>query len=107
MIDAQIYKNADGDVFCFEIHNHGEPIVCSAVSALALNVINSINSLTSFTTEDFEYEYDESGYLYFEAYSHQNTTKEKNVALLLNSFWLGIAGIYESYKNQINLTVVD
>ena len=107
MIDAQIYKNTDGDVFSFEIQNHGEPIVCAAVSALALNVINSINSLTSFTTEDFTYEYEDDGYLYFEAYSHQNTTKEKNVALLLNSFWLGIAGIYQSYPDQIKLTVVD
>ena len=107
MIDAQIYKNSDGDVFSFEIQNHGEPVVCSAVSALALNVINSINSLTSFTTEDFHYEYEADGYLYFEAYSHQNTTKDKNVALLLNSFWLGIAGIYQSYPDEINLTVID
>jgi len=104
MINATIYKNSDGDVFSFEIENHGDPIVCSAVSALSLNVINSIDRLTEFTlNEDFEYEINDNGYLYFEALTHHSSTKNSDVAILLNSFRLGILGIYQSYPDQINL----
>ena len=101
MIKVYLYTNTHGDVYAFKAYDHGDAIVCSAVSALALNTVNSIE----FFTEDVftcEYEND-GGYLFFESASAKAGQQKKDVKLLLDSFRLGIDSIADNYEGQIEI----
>lgn len=106
MIKAKVFRNNSGDVYSFKVSNHGDPIVCSAVSILSFNAVNSIISLTSLASEDYYFKQEESGFISFNVVTHKVTTINKDVALLLNSFYLGLKGITESYPKEINLKLI-
>ena len=96
MIVAQLNKNKQGDIIGFSVKNHGESIVCAAVSMLALNTVNSIEA---FTGDDFCCEYDEEGgYLKF-ALTSENTSE--SAAVLLKALDLGLASTLENYPDEI------
>ncbi|MCL1997030.1 MAG: ribosomal-processing cysteine protease Prp [Defluviitaleaceae bacterium] len=99
MIRAKVYKNRNNDVYAFKIKEHGDPIVCAAVSLLSLNTINSVDK---FTQQVFTHSIDNGGFLTFEC---KSDTVDKEAALLLNSLLLGLVGIEESYPMDIKLTV--
>ena len=102
MIQVFVNKNKTGDVYAFRIKDHGRSIVCAAVSILALNAVNSIEAFTSLTEKDYRHRH-KKGYFFFEIPAHKNNTDNKEAALLLNSFLLGIEGIAESYPEDIEL----
>lgn len=103
MITVYIYTNLNGDVFSFKVNDHGIDIVCAAVSALALNTVNSIELLTSETFVcNFE---EDGGFLFLEVPSLKENNLVNDVALLLNSFFLGIKGIKEDYDKDIKLII--
>ena len=106
MIMVYIYLNKKNDVYSFKVNDHGNDIVCAAVSTLALNTVNSIEA---FTAEKFtcNYEEEDGGFLFFESPTLKNNKKHGPVAILLNSFFLGIQGIAEEYPDDIILTVDD
>ena len=73
---------------------HGSDIICSAVSALAINCINSIEQ---FTDDVFTFEQDdESGMLA----CHFDGAISEQSKLLMNSFVLGLEGISKQYGKQ-------
>lgn len=81
-----------------EIHNHGDPVVCSAVSILLLNACNSIEV---FTSADFSFECAETG---GDAVLKVVEFDEDGKAqLLLDSLILGLKSIEESYNNDIKV----
>ena len=94
-------KKRDNDIIGFHIEGHAEyskrrgtDIVCSAVSALAVNCINSIEELTG---DSFSYgKDDDRGMLDFEL------TEEisEQSRLLLKSLFLGLGAISKSYGSQ-------
>jgi len=101
MIKAYVYTNANSDVYGFEIYEHGDKIVCAAVSALSLNAVNSIER---FCDTKFICNWDEKGgFLSLEVPALKANEKIKDVALLLNSFFLGILGIEENYPKDITI----
>ncbi len=101
MIKVKFFKNGNGDIYCFEVLDHGESIVCAGVSALTFNTINSIDKFTScnFSTEIIE----DDGRIVFMCQSLKNGKKDDKVTLLLNSFELGLQGILEEYGKDIEL----
>ncbi len=99
MIKVKFFKNKNNDIFCFEVLDHGQSIVCAGVSALTINTVNSIDA---FTDDKFSVDIDESnGRILFISNGLKNNEKNRDVTLLLNSFELGIQSIYEDYKNDI------
>ncbi len=73
---------------------HGNDIVCAAVSML---VTNTINSIEEFTSDVFEYKEDEKkGRMEFKIISE--VTPETK--LLLKSFFLGLKMIQEAYGKK-------
>ena len=62
MIKVSIYKNDEGKMIGFRLSGHagyaehGQDIVCAAVSAL---VINAMNSIETFSSDTFTYDEDE------------------------------------------------
>ena len=100
MIKVSIYKNDEGKMIGFRLSGHagyaehGQDIVCAAVSAL---VINAMNSIETFSSDTFTYDEDEeSGMVDFKIVSTLSPVSE----LLLNSLLLGIEGIIEGYGQQ-------
>lgn len=106
MIKVYIYRNKAGKIFGYKINDHGDPIVCSAVSALALNTINSIEV---FTDEKYLCDYEEDGgFLSLEISSIKYDHKfDDKVELLINSFVLGVESIKKEYNNDIDIIYRD
>ncbi len=100
MIKVKFFKNRNSDIFCFEVLDHGDSIVCSAVSALTINTVNSIDS---FTDDDFTVDIIEEGRICYISNKLKNNEELRDVTLLLNSFELGINAIADEYKNEINI----
>lgn len=81
-----------------KILNHGDPIVCSAVSILLLNCCNSIEA---FTSADFSFECaKDGGYAVLRIVNFDSHGKAQ---LFLDSLILGLKSIEESYKNEIKV----
>ncbi len=100
MIKVKFFKNRNNDIFCFEVLDHGNSIVCSAVSALTINTVNSIDS---FTDDDFTVDIIEEDRICYVSNKLKNNEKLRDVTLLLNSFELGILSISDEYKNEITI----
>ncbi len=98
MIKVNIIRNNEGRVCGVNITEHGDPIVCSAVSILLLNTRNSIEA---FTKAKFSYECAPDGgdaVLVITAFD-----AEKKAELLMDSLVLGYKSIEESYKDEITV----
>ncbi len=103
MIEVYIYKNKYGNVYGYELKNHADPIVCSAVSVLSLNTANSIEA---FTNEKVICDYDENGgFFHLEVISLKDaiTVDDNPASLLINSFVLGVESIEKEYKKEITV----
>ncbi len=98
MIKVKFFRNRNSDIFCFEVVDHADSKVCSAVSALTINTVNSIEE---FTDEDFTVDIVDEDRICFISNSLKNNKKNRDVTLLLNSLELGLNSIFEEYKNDI------
>jgi len=102
MITITIFKDSDGICRGLSSTGHaeyakaGEDIVCSAVSALTLNVINSIEA---FTDDRFTANVDE-GLVTF-SFTDKDISRES--LLLIDSYILGIKGIVDDYSKYIQI----
>lgn len=101
MILINIYRNNNGEVYGFDAKNHGDAIVCSAVSILTFNTINSIEVFTD-ATGCFNY-CENGGFLTFSIESIKNCNTNKDVALLFNSLVLGLNGIFSEYSQHLKI----
>jgi hypothetical protein len=91
-----IYK--DNEIVGVNVVDHGDPIVCSAVSILMLNCANSIEE---FTNAGFEVELDpDGGNMTLEVTEFDDKGKAK---LLLDSLVLGLRSVAESYDAEIRI----
>ncbi|MCI8632684.1 MAG: ribosomal-processing cysteine protease Prp [Lachnospiraceae bacterium] len=107
MITARLFQNSVNQYYGFLIEGHagygeeGEDIICSAVSALALNTVNSIEKFTAFQP----FCKIQDGYLSCTVSELQfpNSASDidfKDVSLLLNSLALGLESIVQTYGTQ-------
>lgn len=101
MIDVLIVQNLKDEVIGFQMKGHagyaehGQDIVCAAVSVL---VINTINSIEQFTEENFEYQQNEKKDLVtFQIVSSPIGASAK---LLLDSLVLGLSAIESEYGKK-------
>jgi hypothetical protein len=97
MIKVSVLRN-NYKAYGVKILNHGDPIVCSAVSILLLNACNSIEV---FTNANFSFECAEDG---GDAILQViNFDDDGKAQLLLDSLILGLKSIEESYKDDIKV----
>ena len=100
MIKVSAYQNEEGRIkgFCMSGHaeyaDHGEDIICAAVSAL---VINAVNSVETFTEDVFSFEAEEDGGRM--EFMITSDISDKSI-LLMNSLFLGLQGIQDSYGQE-------
>lgn len=98
MINVEFHYDSSGRINGFNISGHagynesGKDIVCSAVSALAINTVNSIEKLTD---DICTVNNDESGSLELKVLTLSNSSE-----LLLNSLYMGIDSIVKSYGSR-------
>lgn len=101
MIVIEIYRNKSDEVYGFKASNHGDEIVCSAVSALTINTINSINCFTDVVGV-YKYKTD-GGFLVFKIDSIKNGNSNKDVNLLFGSMLLGLNSIMNEYSEHLKI----
>lgn len=100
MIRITVFRDTDGLVKGLTYSGHagygeeGQDIICSAVSALTLNMANSVEA---FTDDPFEGHIDEEqgGFSF-----HFTSGISRESKLLMDSLLLGLASIQESYGND-------
>ena len=99
MINAKIVRGHHGKIISFTVENHGESIVCAAVSMLVLNTVNSIEKLTR---DKFTCDYNENGgYLTF---SLTNQTGMSDcINILLEAMALGLISAMAEYPTEIEI----
>ena len=96
MINVSVTRGRQGGVGRLKVHNHGDPIVCAAVSMLVINTVNSIEALTD---EKFTCDYaQEGGFLEI---SFPGETLGHDARLLTDSLMLGLKSISEEYPGNI------
>ncbi|MBS4868755.1 MAG: ribosomal-processing cysteine protease Prp [Eubacterium sp.] len=96
MININVIRNAENKICGVKVLNHGDPIVCSAVSILLLNTCNSIEM---FTSAHFDFDYlPEGGDAVLTVSQFDGEGKAE---LLMESLVLGYKSIEESYKDDI------
>lgn len=101
MIKAEIFRNESGGIYGFSITDHGDSIVCAAVSALSLNTVNSIEN---FTDRDFTCDYDEKGgKLIFNVPFVMEGGFDHDVNLLFQSLLLGLRAVSLDYNDDIEI----
>ncbi|MCD8089907.1 MAG: ribosomal-processing cysteine protease Prp [Clostridiales bacterium] len=100
MLNVTIFKK--DEIICgFEVKNHTDPIVCSAVSVLSQSTVNAIEALTEIGSR-YELDIDEeSGYLYFLIPSLLKGEKNPKADLLLKAFRLSVNCLREEYSDYI------
>ncbi len=96
MIEVAIKRDDKDRISSVSVKNHGDPIVCSAVSILLLNTVNSIEA---FTKALFSFDSAEEGGDSVLTLTHYDS--EGKAELLMNSLVLGYKSIEESYNNEI------
>ncbi len=100
MIQVTVFRDSCKQVRGIEYKGHadyaeyGQDIICSAVSALTLNMANSVEA---FTDDPFEGQVDEEkgGFTF-----HFTGTVSRESKLLMDSLILGITNIRETYGNE-------
>lgn len=103
MIKAYLYRNDKGEIYGLKVYDHGDSIVCAAVSALVINAVNSIEKLTD---EKIDYSYDEEGgFISMELPNVKAGSYNHDCDLLLKSLRLGLLSVKADYKEHI--TVID
>lgn len=106
MITAIFFKDSKDNYLGFSLSGHagyavhGEDIVCAGVSALSINAVNSIEKLT---TDEFKVNTDEKTGLLSFTFKKSPSPESK---LLLDSLYLGLKGIEESYKDNDYLKIL-
>ncbi|MCL2048732.1 MAG: ribosomal-processing cysteine protease Prp [Defluviitaleaceae bacterium] len=101
MIGITIVRDGAGKITSFTAENHGETIVCAAVSMLVLNTVNSIEVLTR---DSFTCDYDENGG--FLTFSLDNHVQTAGVKILLEAMYLGLASAKAEYPGEIEIKEV-
>ena len=107
MIKITIYKNQEDEYVGFQCEGHagygehGDDLVCSAVSILVLNTVNSIER---FTYDKFKGEAVDDGRGFVEFMFHSEPSAE--ATLLLDSMILGLESIRSTYNGEeVYLTI--
>ena len=86
----------DGHIRRFKSCCHGDPIVCSAVSALTINTVNAIEQLTD---AKFRVDYrPEGGFMEFALISDEGGRAD----LLLEALALGLGSIADQHHMLLN-----
>ena len=98
MIKVSVTRNRQGDVQALNVRSHGDPMVCAAVSALALNTVNSLDELTD---ERFTCEYAEEGGFLEIKFPDAKVGLGYDARLLTASLMLGLRSILEEHPNDI------
>lgn len=108
MIIADIKRN-NGSIFRFEFlghanySNHGEDIVCAAVSVLSQT---ALLGLVEYAKIDIEYEIkDEDGFLLCEIPKELDSKKRLIADSILETMYLGLLSIEESYSSHIKIKI--
>ena len=105
MIKIYFEITPSGNIHSFKAYDHGDDVVCAAVSALSLNCVNSIDALTE---ANFSCDYDSTGgFLHFQYPDAKENIPDPYTDLLLNSYRLGIESIAQEYKNHIEVYLND
>ncbi len=107
MINIHLHYNKQGDLchFVLDGHagyaDHGQDIVCAAVSMI---VINTINSIDTFTKEPLVLEEDgQEGYIDCKFPGIKANKGSKEATLLLRSMVLGLNSVKEQYGQHIQI----
>jgi len=98
VINVKITRDS-GKITGFTVENHGDSIVCAAVSMLVLNTVNSIEKLTR---DNFACDYNENGgYLTFSLTNPSTATESINI--LLEAMFLGLTSAEAEYSTEIEI----
>ena len=102
MIKVSVEMDKESNILKISAENHGDPVVCSAVSAL---LINCVNSLDAFTKDEFECEIEDEGFLSisFDKLENGSAALSGEAKLLISSLMLGLDGIAQEYEEEIKI----
>lgn len=99
MINAKIVRGSNGKIIGFTVENHGDNIVCAAVSMLVLNTVNSIELLTK---DKFTCDYNENGGFLTFALTDPST-RTNSIGILLDAMLLGLTSAMKEYPDEIEI----
>ena len=106
MIKVNLHYNTQGNLWRFVLDghagyaDHGQDIVCSAVSMI---VINTINSIDLFTEEPLLIDQDDGGYIDCTFPDIKLNKGSGEAGLLLKSLVLGLESIQKEYGEYIQV----
>lgn len=102
MIKVRIFRNKKNKIYGFRADDHGDSIVCSAVSALTMNCVNCIEA---FTDTEFSFKANEKdgGFLKIEAEAIKKGADDHDAQLIFDCMLLGLSSIQKQYPQDIKI----
>lgn len=107
MIEVNVVRNADNEIFSFEMKGHadsgphGQDIVCAGASAVSIGTVNAIDQLCSVQL-DIELE-DNGGFLRCSVPNGLDRQTYEKVQLLLEAMIVSLTSISEQYGKHIKI----
>lgn len=109
MIKIDIKRDrANGQILAFTISghagyaDHGQDIVCAAVTAISFGTVNAIEQVVNVMLE-VEME-EEGGFLHCVVPEHLDSSTQEKVQLLLEAMIVALDSATEDYKSFVNIT---
>ncbi|MCH4886664.1 ribosomal-processing cysteine protease Prp [Acidaminobacter sp. JC074] len=98
--DSIVSIEADGHA---GFADHGEDIVCAAISVLMQTAVNSLEKVAGIPENRIILEMDEDGYMYLEKPAKLDEAMDVKAEIVLQTVLTGLEGIAEAYPQYIKL----
>ncbi|MCL2386933.1 MAG: ribosomal-processing cysteine protease Prp [Defluviitaleaceae bacterium] len=102
MINVEIVRDSLGKIASFTVENHGQTLVCAAVSMLVLNTINSIEKLTD---DDFTCEINNRQSATFSLTNPES--RSSGIEILIDAMFIGLSCAKAEHPDEIEITEVN
>jgi len=83
--------------------DHGEDIVCAAISVLVQTAVNSLEKVADISANHIIVEMHEDGYMYIELPANLKETQQSKAEVVLRTVLTGLEGIAEAYPKYMKL----
>lgn len=106
MTRIDVFQKSDGSYYRIKVHGHagyaehGEDIVCAAVSTLTINLINSLDELVGIK-RNFQIDKDDA---LIDIILYDDELNEK-VQLLMASYVIGVKSVEEVSHGFVKITI--
>lgn len=96
-----VFRKCDFGIYACEISNHaGEPLICSAVSALGMTLVGTLQKIPDVT---FNKSYYGDGHINIDINPLMDEDKQHEVDTVFKTIYIGLKQLEATYPNNVQV----